>query len=89
MILYYYMNWIKVSLLIFAGVCMIGQGSRMIYEGIVADSYYRPNTFDMLFDWTTLSVAGILIFGWGVSVFYQKMKETEAKKKIPSYEGYD
>jgi hypothetical protein len=69
------MRYPKILLLIFAGVCMVGQGSRMIVEGILANKVYRPGTFDILFDWTTLAVIGLILFIWGTYLFYKELKK--------------
>lgn len=69
------MRYPKIFLLIFAGVAMMGQGTRMIVEGVLANKVYRPDTFDMLFDWTTLAVAGLLVFLWGALTFYKEVKK--------------
>jgi hypothetical protein len=71
------MRYPKILLLVFAGVCMVGQGARMIVEGILANKVYRPGTFDILFDWTTLSVVGLIVFSWGMYLFYKEVKRRQ------------
>lgn len=66
------MKYGKIFLIIASGTMMLGQGARMIYEGIKADSWYRPNTFDIFFDWSTLALAGLLLFFWGFYLFFTK-----------------
>jgi hypothetical protein len=54
---------------------MIGQGSRMLYQGIFEKgSTYSPNTFDIFFDWATLSICGAILFTAMISAFYRSMK---------------
>jgi hypothetical protein len=66
----------KISILILvSGALMIGHGARMIYQGIFyPNSYYSPNYFDILFDWTTLLILGIIMFYLGLKIFYVKQR---------------
>ncbi len=55
---------------------MIGHGGRMIYQGVFRpNSYYVPGTFDILFDWLTLLILGIIIFYFTLTNFYKKISE--------------
>jgi DNA-directed RNA polymerase subunit RPC12/RpoP len=57
---------------------MIGQGSRMIYQGLFQPgSVYSPNTFDLFFDWATLSICGAILFTAMVASFYRTIKAHE------------
>lgn len=50
---------------------MIGHGARMIYQGLFhPGSYYAPNMFDIIFDWATLLVLGIVLFYFGLRLYY-------------------
>jgi len=58
-------------LIIISGAIMIGHGARMIYQGLIhPQSYYSPNLFDILFDWTTLLVLGVFLFYIGLKTYY-------------------
>ncbi len=67
----------KVLLLCISGLCMVGQGSRMIFEGVMTDRVYRPNTFDLFFDWSTLTLAGAIVLIWSIYLFYKVRKARE------------
>jgi len=62
-------------LLVFAGIAMMGQGGRMLYQGIFQPgSYYSPVLFDLFFDWGSLFLMGAVVFGWSLSKFYESRK---------------
>ncbi len=62
-------------LIIISGAIMIGHGARMIYQGVVhPNSYYSPNLFDIFFDWTSLLVLGIIMFYFGLKMYYIKQQ---------------
>lgn len=62
-------------LVIISGAIMIGHGGRMIYQGLVhPNSYYSPNLFDIFFDWTSLLILGIIMFYFGLKIYYTKQK---------------
>jgi len=67
----------KVSILIIvSGAIMIGHGARMIYQGLFnPNSYYSPNLFDILFDWTTLLILGIFMFYFGLKIYYLRQQQ--------------
>lgn len=53
----------------------MGQGSRMLYQGIFhPGSYYVPVLFDLFFDWMTLFVLGTVLFALGVKGFHSSVK---------------
>ena len=70
-----FMKYKKIILILIAGIMMVGQGSRMILEGILRDKYYQPNTFDIFFDWSTLFFIGVIMLFWGTYLFYNKFKK--------------
>jgi len=50
----------------------------MIYQGVFEKgSYYQPNTFDVFFDWATLSIFGSVLFLAMIPLFYRAMKEKQ------------
>jgi hypothetical protein len=64
---------IKVFVFTLAGAMMIGHGLRMIYQGtFYPNSFYSPNLFDIFFDWVTLTIFGIILFCYGLFIFYSK-----------------
>jgi hypothetical protein len=66
------MKYGKILLVIASGTMMLAHGARMIYEGISGKNVYRPDTFDIFFDWTTLAIAGLIMFSWGLYLFYSR-----------------
>lgn len=49
----------------------------MIFEGLMTERVYRPNTFDLFFDWSTLTLIGAMVLIWGIYLFYKVMKARE------------
>jgi len=69
------MKYVITILLVFAGIAMIGQGARMLTQGVFfPNSVYKPVMFDLFFDWLTLLVLGIGVFVYGVWGFYTGRK---------------
>ncbi len=63
--------YFKISVFLVAGIMMIGQGARMIFQGIFyKESIYKPNSFDIFFDWFTLLIFGLIIFILTLRYFY-------------------
>ncbi len=61
----------KIIIFILSGCIMVGHGLRMIVQGIfMRGSSYFPNTFDLIFDWLTLAVLGLILFWLGFYRFY-------------------
>lgn len=59
---------------------MLGEGARMVMMALFQQGwYYRPNTFDLFFDWVPLTVLGSLIFYQGVKSFYVDQISGEKK----------
>lgn len=69
------MKYPKIFLIVTSGFMMVAHGARMIFEGIKGENVYRPDTFDIFFDWTTLAVAGLIMFSWGLYLFYSRYHE--------------
>jgi hypothetical protein len=73
---------IKTLIFILAGSAMIGQGFRMIYQGLVyPNSFYQPGSFDLIFDWFTLSILGILVLWLTFSTFLKKYPNKTNREK--------
>ncbi len=78
----YLSNEIKSFILIFAASLMIGHGARMIYQGLfLKETSYTPVLFDILLDWLTLLVLGIIMLLFGLSIFYKNMYKKHEKEK--------
>jgi hypothetical protein len=69
------MKYPKIFLIVTSGFMMVAHGARMIFEGIKGENVYRPDTFDIFFDWTTLAIAGLVMFTWGLYLFYSRYHE--------------
>jgi hypothetical protein len=67
-------------LILASGCYMLGEGLRMVVMGLFyPDYWYRPNTFDLFFDWLPMVFLGSFFFCYGIYTFYQtKVREQEA-----------
>lgn len=71
---------IKTLIFFISGTLMIAHASRMIYQGIFQQgTSYTPNAFDLVFDWATLLILGILVFFFSLASLYKKLNK---KNKI-------
>ena len=67
-------------IIILSGAIMIGHGVRMIYQGLFhPQSYYSPNLFDILFDWTTLLILGVILFYFGLKTYFLRQQSLSQK----------
>ena len=58
----------KTVVLFLAGAAMIGQGLRMIYQGLFQPhAVYRPGPVDLCFDWSTLVILGAAVLYFAVT----------------------
>lgn len=73
------MKYPKILLIVTSGMLMTAHGVRMIYEGIKGENVYRPGTFDIIFDWTTLAIIGLIMFSWGLALFYSRYSQDQSK----------
>ncbi|MDG6224568.1 MAG: hypothetical protein QCI82_03545 [Candidatus Thermoplasmatota archaeon] len=65
----------RMILIVICGIAMMGQGSRMLYQGIFhPGSYYVPVMFDLFFDWMTLFVLGTVLLALGLKGFHSSVK---------------
>jgi uncharacterized membrane protein len=70
-----------IALWTLAAICMLGQSTRMIYQGLFQPgSYYQPNGVDLVFDWLTMLVVGLALFSFVVTQFYRYVKESRERK---------
>ena len=80
-----YSKLLKFAIIGIAGTTMIAQGSRMISQGLLyPNTCYKPNMFDIVFDWLTLIILGAFIAYYGFFEFYHREKkyfEKVQKKK--------
>ena len=77
-----YSKLTKYAIITVAGTIMIAHGSRMISETILnPTAVYRPNLFDIIFDWLTLILLGIFVAYFGFFEFYKREKKLFYKKK--------
>jgi len=78
--------WIQILFLL-SGALMIAHALRMIYQGVFhPETAYTPNTFDLFFDWTTLSILGVIVFVSTVFTIYHMMqnkKKQRSNKRVP------
>jgi hypothetical protein len=76
-------SW-KTFLYLFAGAVMIGHGLRMIFQGTFQPgSSYYPNTFDLFFDWLTLTVLGVIVLYLTLLTFFRtKSSENRHSKHV-------
>lgn len=80
-----YRFFIKIILFTLSGAIMIGHGLRMIYQGLFQPgSLYAPNTFDLFFDWLTLTLLGCFILGFAISRCYHGISKKSIRKKTKS-----
>ncbi len=67
---------IKTTILTLSGGIMMAHGTRMIFQGIFKpNSFYQPTLFDILFDWTTLTILGAIVFYYSITNFYKNLKQ--------------
>jgi len=75
--------WLQILFLL-SGALMIAHALRMIYQGVFhPETAYMPNTFDLFFDWTTLSILGVIVCISTVFTIYHMLQN---KKKQSSNE---
>jgi len=61
-----------------AAICMLGQSTRMIYQGVFhPGSFYQPNTIDLLFDWSTMLIVGLALFSFVIIQFYHMISKKD------------
>ena len=59
-----FLSW-RFVLFAMAGAAMVGQASRMIYQGLFQpNAVYAPKGVDLLFDWATLLLLGVGLLGY-------------------------
>jgi len=69
-----FLSWSFV-LFAMAGAAMVGQASRMIYQGLFQpNSVYAPRGVDLVFDWATLLLLGVGVLGY---TFYNLLHRRE------------
>jgi len=61
----------NIFLLIASGLLLTAHGARMLYMALFTSQWYRPNTFDVLFDWTPVTIIGVTAFIVGCRKYYQ------------------
>lgn len=57
------------ALLTAMGCSALGQGTRMIIEYVQGDSWYRPNSLDLVIDWLPLACLGGAVLALGLLEF--------------------
>ena len=80
----------KTYLSLAAGCWMLGEGARMVTMGLFYPEHvYRPNTFDLLFDWAPLTLLGLLFMGMSIRSFHanRAARDAYADKGNDSHKG--
>jgi hypothetical protein len=78
-----YSTKVKYAIIAVSGTIMIAHGSRMISQTLLnSTACYRPNLFDLIFDWLTLILLGVFVawFGFGRFYLYDKKLFDKTKK---------
>lgn len=66
---------VKNSILLFIGLALCGWAFRFIYEFYFTTRVYRPNSFDVVYDWGLMLGMGVYLVGFGIYELYQYLKE--------------
>jgi hypothetical protein len=73
----------KTIVLFLASAAMLGQGLRMIYQGLFQPgAVYQPGPVDILFDWTTLTVLGAMLLVIAISASLKNTRSHQKKRQI-------
>jgi len=71
-----YSTKVKYAIIAVSGTIMIAHGSRMISQTLLYPyGCYRPNLFDLIFDWLTLILLGVFVAYLGFFEFYINNKK--------------